>query len=290
MSATLVYVAYVVTGAAAGLMSGLFGIGGGLVMVPALLVCFAVAGVPADSIPALALGTSLTAICFASALASREHVRIGNLARPFSARMLLMAVFLALGVMAGADISTHLARDRVLVCIAAFQLVVAAWMFFGSLQRAPRSGSAVDADVEGVAQARLRPFSASAFLALTGVVSSIGGIGGATLMIPFFSHVGIEYRKAAALSTFFGCVIGAFGFVSFGILAHPRAALPMTVGYVSLPALASMVAGSYFLVRFGARLSKRLSKTVLTRGFCLFLVASGAKVLLPLALATLATR
>ena len=69
-----------------------------------------------------------------------------------------------------------------------------------------------------------------------------------------------------------------------------KTVIPMTVGYVSLPALASMAAGSYFLVRFGARLSKRVSKTVLTRGFCLFLAASGAKVLLPLALATVATR
>jgi uncharacterized membrane protein YfcA len=272
--------AYLATGAVAGLLSGLFGIGGGLVMVPVLLACFSVSGAPVESIPALALGTSLTSICFASAMASREHFRIGNLAEPFSPRTLGFAAYLAGGVVAGAGLCTHLPRQTVLVCIALFQLAVAAWMFRGTLQpAAPRQ--APTADVRP-AQALLNAVPARAFFALTGAVSSIGGIGGATLMIPYFSLQGIEYRQAAALSTFFGCVIGAFGFIAYGLLAHPSPALPMSIGFVSLPAFAGMAMGSLFLARAGARLSQRLSRLTLTRGFCVFLVVSAARLLLSL--------
>lgn len=276
--------AYLATGAVAGLLSGLFGIGGGLVMVPVLLACFSACGAPVESVPALALGTSLTSICFASAMASREHWRIGNLAEPFSARMLGFAAFLAAGVVAGAALCTHLPRQSVLVCIAVFQIAVAAWMFRSTLRPAlPQHAPQTDLRP---AQALLDVVPSRAFLALTGAVSSIGGIGGATLMIPYFSFQGIEYRKAAALSTFFGCVIGAFGFIAYGLMAHPTQPLPMSIGFVSVPAFACMAAGSLLLVRVGARLSLRLSKSVLTRGFCIFLLVSAARLLHPFLLPT----
>jgi len=161
--------------------------------------------------------------------------------------------------------------------IGVFQILVAAWMGF----RSPRPSAAAEADRDGeAAQDRLPARGAGAFLFLTGGVSSIGGIGGATLMIPYFSGAGIAYPKAAALSTFFGCVVGGFGFVAYGLLAHPQDAVPMSIGYVSLPAFASLAAGSLLLVRFGARLSRRVPKALLTRGFCVFLLVSGGKLLL----------
>ncbi len=279
MSELLAYPVYVVTGAAAGLMSGVFGIGGGLVMVPALLACFALAGVPAESIPAMALGTSLTAVCFASVVASREHHRNGNLEQPFSPRMLKLALLLAVGVMAGALVSTRLPKDHLLLAIAVFQVTVGSWMWFTTLRPAASVSMAPgDVAVDG-----LRSRWTGTFLLLTGGISSIGGIGGATLMIPYFSQTGMAYPKAAALSTFFGSVIGGFGFVAYALLAHPAVDVPLSIGYVSLPAFAAMAAGSFFMVRLGVRLSRRLSKSMLTRGFCCFLFLSGGTALLPFA-------
>lgn len=275
----LIHAVYLAAGAAAGLLSGLFGIGGGLVMVPALLVCFSLARLPADAVPSLALGTSLSVICFVSVLTTRENLRAGHLARPFSARMLALAACLALGATAGALVSTRLPVPTLLLLLGLFQIAVGARMWRSSSQPARRlSHSPSDA----VAQDRLRFPGAGTVLFAAGGVSSIGGIAGATLMTPYFARAGIEYPQAAALSTFFGCIVGAAGFVSYGLLAHPAQALPMSVGYVSLPAFASMAAGSLCLVRFGARLSKRVSKAWLTRGFCCFLFVSGLKLLVPL--------
>lgn len=279
---------YVAVGAAAGLLSGLFGIGGGLVMVPALLACFALAGMPAEYIPGLALGTSLSVICLTSAMASREHWRIGNLVQPFSGRTLRLAAMLGLGVVAGAAVSTRLPKEGVLLSIAVFQVAVAIYMARKTFRPAqPLIASIAPEGPYQPPQGKLHAGRASAFLLVTGAVSSIGGIGGATLMIPYFSGAGIDFPKAAALSTFFGCVIGAFGCLSYAFLAQTPSAIPLAVGYVSLPAFASMALGSLLCVRHGARLSTRLSKATLTRGFCCFLFASGGKVLLPLVMTLL---
>jgi len=277
----LVYAIYLATGAAVGLLSGLFGIGGGLVMVPALLVCFTAAGVPADSIPPLALGTSLSVICFASALTSRENLRVGCLAQPFSKRMLTLVGFLATGVVVGARASMHLPLQAVLLFIGVLQIAVGAWMWSTTV----RPVAVVRPLGEGAAaQDRLGVAGAGTLLFVTGGISSIGGIGGAIFMTPYFTKAGIEFRQAAALSTFFGSIVGGVGFVSYGLLAQPTEPVPMSIGYVSVPAFASMAAGSVLLVRHGARLSRRLSKATLTRGFCCFLFASGLKLLLPLGL------
>ncbi len=267
---------YLATGAVAGLLSGLFGIGGGLVMVPALLVGFTLAGMPAEAIPSLALGTSLTAVCFSSALGSRENFLLGNLRQPFSRRTLILAAFLAGGVVAGAAVSTRLPRTTLLFLLGLYQIAVALWMA-SRLAHPALAGS--DPALGAVAQDALPP-TASAFMFLTGGVASIGGVGGATLMIPYFARVGVEHRQAAALSTWFGCVVGAFGFVSYGLLARPATALPWSLGYVSLSAFASLAAGSLFLVRFGARLANRLDRATLVRVFCAFLLVSGSKLLI----------
>lgn len=272
---------FVVTGALAGLLAGLFGIGGGLVMVPALLSCFALAGMPGAAIPALALGTSLTVIGLTSALASREHLRIGNLRQPFASPMRAWLVLLITGVAAGSLLATRLPRPLVLLAISLFQIAVATSMLRGSFRTTAPAATLLS---DRVAQSQLGVRPTGAFLLLTGTVSSIGGIGGATLLIPYFCRRGIDYPRAAALSTFFGSAIGAAGFVSYGLMAEPVAPIPRAIGYVSLPAVASLMLGSMLLVRCGARLSRRLPKQLLTRGFCCFLFASGGKLLLPMLL------
>ena len=259
-----IYALYLATGAVTGLLAGLLGIGGGLIMVPALLACFPAVGVPAASIPALALGTSLTTICVSSLLASHEHVRVGNLSQPFSGPMPRLMAWLA---------------------IAVFQIFVASRMLHRSLKpQADIAAGAANANTVGTAQSRLDAKRAGPFFVATGALCSIAGIAGTSLMVPYFRARGIEHRKAAALATWFNCIIGALGFVSYGLLAGPDRAIPMALGYVSLPALAGLAFGASLFVRYGARLSRRLPPALLMRGFCCFLYVSGGKALFAIAL------
>lgn len=173
----------------AGLMAGLFGIGGGPVMVPVLRVCFGAAGLPAEVIPPLALGTSLTTIGVTGALASRQHFRLGNLAQPCSARMRGLAAWLAAGVVAGAAVATRLPRNGMLLAVTQLQIGVATRMWLAT-PRPPTPDTAPAQPVAG----RLRSRWAAPFMCLTGWVSAVGGIGGAALMVPCFIGAGLDHR------------------------------------------------------------------------------------------------
>lgn len=274
-----------VAGAMAGLLAGLLGIGGGLLMVPALLAGFSMAGLPADLVPAYALGTSLAGVAFAGTLASREHSKLGNLHRPFSMSMLLPGAFLAIGVACGVQATTHMPGQGVRGALAVYQFVAGAWMLWRSraAERAPRGAHGPDV------RELLAPWSARAFLVFTGAVSAAGGVGGATLLLPWFAARGIDPLRAAALSSYFGAVIGAAGALGYGLLGRPATAMPWSVGFVHLPAFACLAAGAALLAGTGARLSRRVPKAALTRGFALFLIACSASVALPLWRATAAT-
>ena len=281
MDAWLVLPVYLIAGALAGLLSGLLGIGGGLVMVPALLVCFSVLGIDAESIPALALGTSLTTIAITACFSARAHKKLGNLVDPFSRNMRLLIVSLSIGVLVGARITTNLSREHILLAIGSFQFLVAGWMWRRSMFSAtfPEEYSL---SLSERPQDMLPPGSTQAFFGVVGVVSSISGIGGATLMIPYFDRYAIPYVKSAALSSCFGCVIGVLGFISYGLLDGPTPPIDWSIGYVNLPAVIAMAAGSIHLTSVGARLSKKFSGKTLTKVFALFLLLSSAKLLLPI--------
>lgn len=279
-----VYGIYVGVGAVAGLASGLLGIGGGLVMVPVLLAGFAIAGIAPDAIPALSLGTSLSVVTVTSLIGSREHWRLGNLREPFSPAALRMSAVLVAGVVAGSMVAARMPRTVLLTGIALLQIAVALTM----LRRKPATAPADAKSTAAGTPAALGGPGTLPYMAFTGLVSATGGIGGATLLVPYFTHRGLAFQQAAAWSTFFGCAIGATGAASYALLGHPPSPVPMAIGYVSMPAFACLALGSALLVRVGAGLSRRLSKVALTRGFCAILFVSGAKGLLPVLGAALA--
>lgn len=281
MSDPLFHLVFLVTGGAAGFAAGLLGIGGGLIIVPVLLLCFTLMGTPDGLAAPLALGTSLASVGLIAAVASRRHLRRGLLVEPFSARTGALLLCLALGVIGGGLLTTRAPAAWTLALLASYQVLMALHLFRGTLAvRQPTADAGAPDSTPP--QARLQRGRDGAFVAFTGFVSSLCGIGGATLLVPWFLHAGIDIRRAGALSTWFGCAVGLTGFVAYGLLSRPPQALPLCLGYVHLPALASMTLGSLLMVDMGARLAARLPAPLLTRGFCVFLAASATKTLVPL--------
>ena len=277
MQDILTFAIYLAAGCGAGLLAGLFGIGGGLLMVPVLLFTLS-ATVPAGVVGPMALGTSLTVIIVTSALASRQQFVLGRLREPFGRATLMLVACIAAGVLLGSQVSTRMAHAPLMACIAIFQVAVAAWMFCRSFDLGTkRPDDAVPA------QDRLGGRASRLFLLLTGTVSAIGGISGATLMVPYMRWKGITQSEATALATHLGCVIGMSGFISYGLLSKPALPVPWSIGYVSLPAFVAMALGSAALVRFGARLSSRLDPRLLTRCFSALLLITALKLLSSLA-------
>jgi len=255
---------YLAAGACAGLASGLFGIGGGLIIVPVLLFSFRLVGV-ADSVTMhLALGTSLATIVVTSLSSLRAHHKLGGIMWPVFRPL---AVGLVIGAVAGAQIAGALSNDVLQSVFAVFVLLMAARMAVGGQPPAHRTvpGTPVLVATGGV----------------FGIISSIVGIGGGSLNVPFLVWCGTEMRKAVGTSAACGfpiAVAGAAGYVIAG-WHHPD--LPTwSTGFVYWPGFAGIAVASVLLAPVGARLAHRLPQPVLKRTFALFLVIVGGKLLL----------
>lgn len=255
---------FLATGAVAGLLAGLFGVGGGLIMVPALAFLLPSLGVAESIAMQIAIGTSLAVIAVTSVASLVAHHRRGGVLWPVVARL---GPGLALGAVAGAY-TAHLLSGVVLQRIVGIgALLVAAQMF---ADRKPPAA----AELPGT------PGLVGAGTVI-GLLSALIGIGGGSLTVPFLSWCKVGIRQAVGTSAACGMPIawaGAAGFIAAG-WALPGVP-PPSLGYVSLPAFAGIAAASVLTAPLGARLAHHLPPPVLKRAFAVLLTGIGLAMLL----------
>lgn len=254
---------FLATGAVAGLLAGLFGVGGGLIMVPALAFLLPAMGVDGTIVMQISIGTSLAVISATSVSSLIAHHRRGGVLWPVFMRLV---PGLALGALAGA-FTAHLLPGLVLKRIVGVGAVaVALQMFTGSRPRPagalPGTGLLIGAG------------------GIIGWASSLIGIGGGSLTVPFLSWRGIDIRKAVGTSAACGmpiAVAGALGFVASG-WAMPGVPGP-SLGYVSLPAFAGIAVASVMVAPLGAKLAHTLPPRRLQQAMAVLLLGIGIAML-----------
>lgn len=250
---------YLVLGATAGVLAGLFGVGGGLIIVPVLVLSFTSQGMPAEILTHLAVGTSLATIVFTSINSLLEHHRKGAVRWPLF-RWLTLGILLgaALGGMTAALIQGPLLQK----IIGTFAIIIAAQL---ALDLKPKASRGVPG----------KPTLTVAG-AVIGWASSIFGIGGGSLTVPFLVWRSVPIQQAVATSAACGLPIAIAGALSFMYTGWENPNLPQwSVGFVYLPALLGIALTSMFFARFGARLAHRLSPLLLKRLFALLLLSVG---------------
>lgn len=242
-------------GAFVGVMAGLLGIGGGLIVVPALLYLLPWAGIPTELSMHMALATSLASIIVTSGSSALNHLKLGNVDM-FVVKWLMPGV--VVGGFIGANIAEWIPTQYLPKVFGVIVLFLALQMF-----RSIR-----------VTSQKTMPGS---FLTMVygsgiGVVSSLAGIGGGSLSVPFNRH-GVEMRKAVGSSSVCGCVIAIAGMSGFILHGYQAQGLPnYSIGYVYLPALAAIAGTSMLTTRFGAKWATTLPTAVLKKIFALFLM------------------
>lgn len=255
---------YLLTGAAAGLLAGLLGVGGGLVIVPALAWLLGRHGVPGEHLMHLAVGTSLAAIIPTALSSLLAHRRRGSVHWP-AVRGLLPGIIA--GALGGAWLARQVSSPGLALFFGGFEILVALQLFLAVKPVAHRGlPGRVGMGLAG---------------AVIGTVSALLGIGGGTLTTPFMLWNGIDIRRAVGTSATCGLPIalsGAAGFVWSGWL--PMAGQAWTTGFVYWPAVAGIVLTSVPLAPSGARLAHYLPRVLLQRVFALFLLLVGVKMLL----------
>ncbi len=254
---------YLGIGALAGLMAGLLGVGGGLVIVPALVVAFGILKLPPHAIMHLAVGTSLATIVVTSVASVRAHHRHGAVLWREFARL---TPGIVLGALAGAAVAGWLPGSALRMLFGLFALLVAVPMGLNARPAPNRQlpGALLMGAAGGV----------------IGLVSALVGIGGGSMTVPLLTHCNVPVRRAVATSAACGlpiAVAGAFGFVVSG---WHQAGLPAyATGYVYWPAFAGVAATSMLFAGVGAQWAHSLPTTTLKRIFAAFLAGVGLHLL-----------
>ncbi len=262
MSALL---AYLVLGACAGLLAGLLGVGGGLVLVAALVWLLPAQGVPGDQVMHVALATSLASIVLTGLSSARAHHRRGSVLWA-SVRWLVPG--LVVGGLLGATLATALAGDVLRYAVATFCLLAATQLAFGT----PRGGGERSDAPRG-------PGLGAAGLGI-GAISAVVGIGGGSMTVPLLVWLGVVPVRAVGTSAACGVAIGLASAAGYALLGPSPGLLPAgSIGYVYLPAAGGIALASIALAPLGTRLAHRLSGPALKRVFAALLVAVGGSLL-----------
>lgn len=248
-------VSLLIAGAASGLIAGLFGVGGGIVMVPVLFYVLSSLGYP-DTAMHAAVGTSLAVIVVNSLRSVSEHAKKG--AVDFQV-LKAWTPWIVVGALAGSAIA-DLAPGRALTGLfGAVALILSAQFFFG------RPDWKLSEDMPG------QPWRAM-LASFIGIMSALMGIGGGVFGVTLMTVCGRTIHQAVATAAGFGVAIGApaaLGFMIAGADEVGRA--PFSIGYVNMAAFAVLASTALFVTPLGAKLAHTLNATRLKQVFAVVL-------------------
>ncbi len=254
---------YLAIGVTVGFLAGLFGIGGGMIMVPMLVFVFTAKGFPAEHMMHLSLATSMATIVFTSLSSVRAHHRHAavdwRVARA-------MAPGIVVGALAATLIAGFIPTRPLAIAFTAFMFYAAAQMFFEVKPRPSRQLPG-PAGLFGVG-------------AGIGALSSVLAAGGAFLSIPFLARCNVPLKRAVGTAAANGFPIAAAGTAGYVLNGLRVDNLPEgSLGFVYLPALALIVLASMPMAPLGARLAHRLPVRRLRIVFALMLFAIALRML-----------
>jgi uncharacterized protein len=250
------------TGLVSGLLAGMFGVGGGIVIVPLLFWVLPFFGVPEATQMKVAVATSLATIIPTAIVSARKHHAKGAIDMP-----LLLSLVPAMlgGVLLGCALAIVTRGPGLTLVFASVALLVAINMAFTGLDFRLRERMPDGAARHGIGGG-------------IGGVSAMMGIGGGTVGVPVLAMFGTPMRSAVATASAFGIVIAVPAtliLVLAGLGADGRP--PYSLGWVNLVGFALIVPGSILATPWGVALAHRVPPLLLKRLFAVFLAATSVR-------------
>lgn len=247
----------IVGGVATGLLAGMFGIGGGAVIVPVLYEVFRVWGVPDDVRMQLCVGTSLAIILPTTIRSYLAHRAKGLVVDEVLWRWALPAT---LAVVLGSLLAAVAPPAVFKIAFVVVASVIAINLLFGG-------GWRISDSLPGRALMSVYGF-------IVGFVSSLMGVSGGSISNMLQMLHGVPIHSAVATSAGLGVPITLVGAIGYMVAGLPQQALlpPFSIGFVSIPGVLLMAPITSFTAAYGARLAHGLPKRTLEIGFGIFLV------------------
>jgi hypothetical protein len=263
---------YLLTGVFAGLASGLLGVGGGIIIVPVLYFIFVAQaidpaigqGQPTEYVMHMALATSLATIIITSVSSAYAHHKKQAVLWPI---VFQLSPGILIGAWAGGVIASHLETAPLKYAFGFFELFIALHLFLNHQTKQHSSNINTIKSVLGGS--------------VIGTVSSIIGIGGGTLTVPFLNWHRINIKNAVATSAACGFPIAVAGTASYIYHGWKISGLPpLSLGFVNLTAFAFIIITSFLMAPLGARLAHHLPEDILRKVFAVFLLLISLKMIL----------
>ena len=255
---TSLIIVLAVAASVSGFIAGLLGVGGGIIMVPALYYAFTVMDFDIATRMHLSLGTSLAIIIPTSIMSAKTHMKFNavdfKLIKSFG-------IFIVLGVILGTVLASNLKTPPLMLFFSVFAFLVGIFFIFfrEKVGANPRPISQTFKTVIGMG---------------LGFFAVPLGIGGGSLGVPAMRLFGYPIKIAIGTSAAIGFLISIFGAssMSFSGFFFDVVSTPLSLGYVNLPGFLVFVPVTMFMAPIGARLSHRIEKTLLSKIFGVFLL------------------
>lgn len=250
-----IFFASLLLGMFAGILAGLFGIGGGLVVVPALVFLFTAQELPSDLVMIMAIATSLATIIPMATSSVLAHHRLGSMLWD---KVIRLTPGIMLGAMLGAVVADFINTTLLRFIFIAYLLYVGTNMALETKLKIGAANYSRQIDF----------YVASAI----GMISALLGIGGGSLTVPYLAHCRYPMLNAVAIASACGFPIAVVSTISYMVLGVDTPNLPVgSLGYVYLPAFFGVGLGGIFTAPLGAKLAHKLPAKQLKRYFSLLL-------------------
>ena len=242
----------------AGFMAGLLGVGGGIIMVPALYYAFTVLDFDIVTRMHLSVGTSLAIIIPTSIISTKTHMEYDAV----DFKMIKsFGIFILLGVITGTFLAVSLKTPTLVLFFSIFSLMVGLFFIFlrEQLVENPKKISNFIKNISGL---------------LIGFISVPLGIGGGSLMVPFMRTFGYDIRKSIGTAAAVGFLIATSGTITMIIGGNliDNINTPFSVGYINLLGFAVFVPVTMITARLGAKTVYKINKKILSKIFGTFLI------------------
>ncbi len=256
------FLVFVVVGCGVGFLAGLFGVGGGILMVPVLVFSYEHSGVSPSVLTHIAIGTSLFVIVFTSLMSAYQHGKQGNIDWRSVFVLGIPSTLTAFGI---SKLAAGLSGKHLQIAFGIIVMISAIKMLTES---------------QTVAQKKLEWVSKPSNLGLAGVgllagmVASLAGIGGGIVTIPMMYYfLGMPLKLAVGTSSATIIITALFSVIGYIYNGMGRPGLPeWNLGFVDLQRGAALAIGTIFLARVGAYVSFKTHPFLLKKLFAVFIL------------------
>ena len=247
-----------IAAAVAGFLAGLLGVGGGIIMVPALYYAFTVLDFDIITRMHLSVGTSLAIIIPTSIISTKTHMEYDavdfKMVKSFG-------IFILFGVIAGTFLAVNLKTAALVLFFSIFAFIVGLFFIFlrEKLLENPKEISDLVKNISGI---------------VIGFISVPLGIGGGSLMVPFMRTFGYDIRKSIGTAAAVGFLIAVSGSITMilGGKIINNVSTPFSIGYINLLGFLVFVPVTTIMARIGAKAVYRIDKKLLSKIFGTFLI------------------